>query len=585
MALPEGVTLVDSFPFDSNPELVTSVNGYLRGDRSVDAWTMQRTFAQFFSDGVFGTPANALQIRKADSGLAVTIQPGMFIINGGMGGIIEDPVTLAIDTGAVAGNRCYSIMLRYDNNADMRSLGFRVAKGEAGASPQPPMPDTTSENVVEYRLGYVTLQNGATDMSNAVVTNEKGSGMCPYAAPFDEIDLSEITADARDSAKMALEDLVAYFETYRDTIDAALSDEEATHLQQQINALEAQIEGAEFADKVDDVTLEFAAAPGEDVQKLRVKGQGVDTDQLADFGVTSVKLDAELQVKLGIVDTTGWQFNQYEQFIMSLSETARADFIEQIDGGVVSSWSEPDFKELYSELDSSSRTALMGKLSIESYSWAQVKDLAQSVGADGRPGLVGKTKKTTILSKSATLVVIGCDHDDVDGGKSLLTLAPNAPVGSSKYNDTDPSSGRLTWGTCTLHSYVNNTVLPSLPPDLQTLLLEADVKYNGLNDSEVVDADVTATTKDKAWALSAKETYGNTSGYSKSEGSRYEWFASGHTFNGTGWTRTLDMQYNSSYITTHYGILLQGGAWGTVGDDDKKIVNAADHGAFIAFCI
>ena len=280
-SLPEGVTLVDAFPFDSNPELITDVNGYLRGDRSVDAWTMQRVFKQFFSDGVFGTPADALQIKKGASGLTVTINPGMFVIQGGMGGVKESDgaLTLTLDTGAAAGNLCYGIMLRYDNNPDMRGLGFRVVKGTAGASPQPPAPDQTSENVMEYRLGYVTVPNGATDLSNATVHNEKGTAVCPYAAPFDEIDLSSITADALSSATEAMQSLLAYFEQYRDAIDAALSGEEATYLQQQITAIQEQLANTDFSGSVDDVTIEYGPRPpGDSTDKLRVKAGGLTPD-------------------------------------------------------------------------------------------------------------------------------------------------------------------------------------------------------------------------------------------------------------------------------------------------------------------
>ena len=282
MTLPEGVTLVDSFPFDSNPQLITDVNGYLRGDRSVDAWTMQDTFAQFFTDGVFGTPANALQISKASTGLAVVIQPGMFVIHGGMGGIKQDsgPLTLTLDTGAAAGNVCYGIMLRYDNNANMRSLGFRVVKGTAGATPQPPAPDQTSENIMEYRLGYVTVQNGATDLSGATVHNEKGTAVCPYAAPFVPLDLSAITDDAKEQAQEATDAFLLYAQKYYDLVASALDGTTAGELEEQINAITP-------ANFVDNVTLSQTSAG-----KMQVKDSGISTAKIQSGAVTKDKLDS-----------------------------------------------------------------------------------------------------------------------------------------------------------------------------------------------------------------------------------------------------------------------------------------------------
>ena len=293
------VHTLDAFPFDSSPNLVTTEQGYRRGDRAVDAWTMQRTFAQFFSDGVFGTPADAFQIAKAASGLAVTIQPGMAVIQGAMGGIKETDgaLTVTLDTAAAAGNVCYGIMLRYDNNSDVRSLGIRAVKGVAGSNPQPPAPDTSSAGVKELRLGYVTVPNGATDLSNATVTNEKGLDVCPYSAPFEEIDMSEVTADARASANEALTELLAYFESNREAIDAALSGEEATHLQQQITALQEQLADfdIDLAAEVDNATVEYTGTENPvDPKKLRVKDGGISTTKVADGAITSDKVDSSV---------------------------------------------------------------------------------------------------------------------------------------------------------------------------------------------------------------------------------------------------------------------------------------------------
>lgn len=274
------VHTLDAFPFDSSPNLVTTVQGYRRGDRAVDAWTMQRAFAQFFSDGVFGTPADAWQIAKAGSGLAVTIQPGMAIIRGSMGGIKETdgPQTLTLDTVAAAGNICYGIMLRYDNNSDVRSLGIRVVKGVAGSSPQPPEPDTTSEGVHELRLGYVTVPNGATDLSNATITNEKGLDVCPYAAPFEEVDLSQVVADAKAQAQETTDAFTVYAKTYYDLVASALDGTTAGELQEEIN----NISPANF---VDNITLSQTADG-----KMQVKTSGIGTGQLANSGVTTEKI-------------------------------------------------------------------------------------------------------------------------------------------------------------------------------------------------------------------------------------------------------------------------------------------------------
>lgn len=321
-ALENGMTLLDAFPFDSSPNLVYTNQGYPRGDRAVDAWTMRHTFRQFFSTGVFGTPANAFEISKG-AGLTVTVQPGMCVIEGGMGGISEKsgPLTLTLGTGPAQGKTPYGIMLRYDDNSDVRGITVYAKKGTPGDNPTPPEPDTTSANVHELRLGYVIVPNGASDLTNATVTNEKGLAVCPYAAPFAEIDVSSIVADAKSGATEALQSLLAYFETYRDAVDAALSDEEATHLQQQINALKEQLGNTDLSDQVDGTTIKYESklpAHTSPVLQVVIGGQG---------GVASSE---SVQAVTGDLAALAYEFHRDQLYGMDLDSIVTFEFPDDV---------------------------------------------------------------------------------------------------------------------------------------------------------------------------------------------------------------------------------------------------------------
>ena len=473
--LPEGVTLVDAFPFDSNPQLITDVNGYLRGDRSVDAWTMQRVFKQFFSDGVFGTPASALQISKGASGLAVTISPGMFVIQGGMGGIKESDgaLTLTLDTGAAAGNLCYGIMLRYDNNPDMRGLGFRVAKGTAGASPQPPEPDQTSENVMEYRLGYVTVPNGATDLSAATVHNEKGTDVCPYAAPFAEIDLSSVTADALSSANEALTSLLAYFKQYRDAIDAALDDSAVTYLQQQITALQEQLQNFDLSGSVDNTTIVYATKlPEDSTTKLRVKDGGVGTEHLKDKSVTQAKLGDDV-----------------------------ASFIQN----VVKSQPGKD---------------------IGVYSWQELIEMAndQDIELSDLDYLIGQSRNISITGYGTfAFQLIGIGHDSLaSGGTSkLLTFQSIDIVCNHNMNSSNTTSGG--WASSAMRTFMNGELLSKFPQYVQDVIVEVKKPYCATANGS------TQYSNDKLFIASEKEIFG-TSSYGN-DGTQYEYWSINNTNN------------------------------------------------------
>lgn len=530
------VHTLDAFPFDSSPNLVTTVQGYRRGDRAVDAWTMQRTFAQFFSDGVFGTPADAFQIAKASSGLAVTIQPGMAVIQGAMGGIknSDGAMTLTLDTGTVAGNVCYGIMLRYDNNSSVRSLGIRAVKGTAGSSPQPPAPDTTSEGVRELRLGYVTVPNGATDLSNATVTNEKGLAVCPYAAPFEEIDMSEVTADARASANEALTQLLAYFEEYRDMVDAAVDDTLAGQLQTQITELQQQLDNfdVDLESEVDDFSIEYASDNyPTDPKRLRVKDGGIVHDSLSQW----------LQIELGIADTDSWTYEDFKSMAQASAgdETLQTSLMGYLNESIVTSWTDDqivefagllvescqttfvgyisksraqqisatDFAALYNEVGISAKSALKSKVSLMSYSWGDMNTMHNLLGDSWASGYIGKSKAIQIGSGTYQARLIGVGHDEAtDGQGSTLTFQTTEMVTESgmypisdAYRTTEDSYTK-TYICTTLMGQLADMVGADAKPHIREVTKMCSWTRGGAS-YDTVDA--------KMWVMSETELYGS----------------------------------------------------------------------------
>lgn len=234
---------LESFPFDSIPDGY-DVDGYPVYDRAVGASMLRETFKQFFSDGVFGTPADAWQITKGD-GLSVKVAPGTAIIRGGIASTTE-AVTLKLTNSAPQGKVAYSIFLRVDDNKEYRSLYLRVSEGEASSEPAPTNPDNDAA-VKELRLGYVVVPSGATNLNEAEIVNEKGSSVCPYAAPFDDIDLDGILSDVRNQSEQQYRAFLAYLNVNMDFIASAIDETTAGHLSNRIAALEATMTNEEFA--------------------------------------------------------------------------------------------------------------------------------------------------------------------------------------------------------------------------------------------------------------------------------------------------------------------------------------------------
>lgn len=284
---------VDSWPFDSAWAGYDD-EGYPIYDRAVNSEILQDTFREFFTDGVFPSDKNALNIRKNTEQFAtIDIAAGAFIIDGSIGIVPEKGITIPLEIGN--GTIAYGIFLRKDARIDKRSCYIVTRAGTAGTDPKPPEPEKNTPGVKEYRLGYITIPANATDMSAAYITNEKGFAICPYATPFVEIDVDAIYNDARAIATEYLEKLLEYFEANKDLVDSALDDTTAGYLQQQITEIQKQLSGIslDLTDEVDDKTIEYTATgdnPLDVHAKLRVKDGGITSAQLADGAVTTDKI-------------------------------------------------------------------------------------------------------------------------------------------------------------------------------------------------------------------------------------------------------------------------------------------------------
>ena len=237
------VRLAGSWPFTSLPSVTYDSRGRQVYDRAVGSGALRRSFAQFFSDGVFGTPADALKISAVDGALAVEVAPGMAIIRGTMApvcsnteGLDDGPVTLQLDTSPTRGDKVHGVYLRNDLNDDHRSnyLVVRSATGTAADLPAP----TDDAGVKELRIGHVTVPSNSTDLSGATIVMEKGSSVCPYAAPFEDIDVAGVLDHVRRQAQRELDDVARFVDKNIGLIASALDETTAGHLDNRIYNLE-----------------------------------------------------------------------------------------------------------------------------------------------------------------------------------------------------------------------------------------------------------------------------------------------------------------------------------------------------------
>lgn len=548
MANVTGSLRVESFPFDSKADGYDA-DGYPVYDRAVGALTLRTVFRQFFSDGVFGTPADALQISKGDGGLRVNVAPGVFIIRGAMArvGDGDEPVTLTLSDTPPKGNVAYGIMLRYDENDTAsigRSLSLVAVAGEASSDPQPPAPDQSTPGICEYRLGYVTVPSGATDLSGATVANEKGLAVCPYAAPFDTIDVSAIVEDARAQAQEAVDAFLVYAQQYYDLIASAIDDTTAGYLMGLINDISA-------ASFIDNVTLSLNSEA-----KAQIKERGVTDTKIAIYSIHQEHLDNFLRQKLGLLDPSSWAPDEFVSYVSGLDAEDQASFInENMDGSTVSDWSASDVAAFDRALKSDAASmAFVSIMDLNQMAWGNLPGIVNGISHEAAlSSFVAKEKSVNCGTYGTrSFRVIGVKHDDLSsGGKSALTFECTTNmmnVGESrdspvKWNGESDPGDAAAWPICNLRGMVRDTVFPQLPLDLQSAIVTVKKRCTGgrfyTSNSSSTRPDDSSLTKvdsnETVFLLSAYEIYGPNEKYERSstrcywappEGERYDYWAS-----------------------------------------------------------
>ena len=151
--------------------------------------------------------------------------------------------------------------------------------------------------------------------------------------------------------------------------------------------------------------------------------------------------------------------------------------------------------------------------------WAQIAK-ASAAGKASQLWSVGDTKDITVGSETLTLVIVGFNHDDLaSGGKAGITFGmKNLMATTRRMNASNTNSGGFTGSE--MYSWLQNTLLPTLPSDLQAVLKSVNKKTSTGSQSSTIN-----TNSMKLFLFSEIEIFGSTT-YSKAgEGSQYSYFA------------------------------------------------------------
>lgn len=148
------------------------------GDRVYNASQMNEPYKHIVSNGVVPNPSNSLLVVPGD-GMSVVVNSGFALI--GTGWIrVNGSETITLDPAESTLKRIDMICLRWDDTDSVRTGTITYKKGTPASSPVAP---TLEKNdlVEEFCLAKISVNAGATSITNAMITDTRGDGsLCGY---------------------------------------------------------------------------------------------------------------------------------------------------------------------------------------------------------------------------------------------------------------------------------------------------------------------------------------------------------------------------------------------------------------------
>lgn len=165
----------------------------INGDRKYNADDISNYFLKLISNGVFATPATAMQVQES-SGMTVGVSAGWGFIN--CKWINNDsPYLLTLDAADVVLNRIDRIVLRLNTADSARNITIAVHKGKPASTPTAPNL-TRANDVYELSLAQVYIAAGATAITQDNISDERANtSVCGYVTGLiDQIDTTDLFA-------------------------------------------------------------------------------------------------------------------------------------------------------------------------------------------------------------------------------------------------------------------------------------------------------------------------------------------------------------------------------------------------------
>ena len=213
------------YPLDSH--VTYKADGTPVFDRAISSAPLRKLTKKLFSDGVLPNPSTNMQVT-AVSGATVKVLNGFALCNGCMK-LQETDLEIILPTSDASLDRIDTVVLRLDDNDDVRACEFYVVSGAAASTPQAPAL-TKTDSIYELGLANIYRKANSTEVTNANITDTRyDSARCGIISSISEFDTTtlyqQIEADLREFKTINEAEFEAWFTTLKDVLSGDVAGE------------------------------------------------------------------------------------------------------------------------------------------------------------------------------------------------------------------------------------------------------------------------------------------------------------------------------------------------------------------------
>lgn len=278
------------YPLDSHVDY--GADGTPIWDRAVSSAALRKLTKKLFSDGVLPNPSTNLQV-EAVSGIIVKILSGFALCNGCQK-LQEVDLEIQLPTSDATYDRIDTVVLRLDDNDDVRSCDFMVIKGVAASTPQAPAL-TQSDSIWEIGLANIYRKANSTEVTNANITDTRyDSSRCGIISSISQFDTStlyqQIEADLDEFKTVNQREFLTWFENLQNV----LSGDVEAKLLLMINEIKEDIIGS-----LENLETDSKASIVDAINELKIRMDNSKVDTVTTMEQAAACTDPEKPVGVG----------------------------------------------------------------------------------------------------------------------------------------------------------------------------------------------------------------------------------------------------------------------------------------------